>query len=62
MEGMRRAYNVLVGRDDLGDLGVHGATILRWILNTYGVDWIHLAQVRVWWQAIANSLMKLRVP
>jgi hypothetical protein len=27
-----------------------------------GVDWIHLAQDRDQWQAVVNTVMKLRVP
>jgi hypothetical protein len=27
-----------------------------------GVDWIHVAQDRVHWQALVNTVMNLRVP
>jgi hypothetical protein len=38
--------------------------ILRWIFRKWGggMDWIYLAQYRDRWQALLNSVMKLRVP
>ena len=40
MEKRRGAYSILVvkprGRDDVGDLGVNGSIILKWILNRLG--------------------------
>jgi hypothetical protein len=27
-----------------------------------GVDWIHLAKNRSWWQALVNTVMNLRAP
>jgi hypothetical protein len=26
------------------------------------VDWVHLGQDRVWWKAVVNTAMNLRVP
>jgi hypothetical protein len=48
----RGAYRILVGRpeegDHLGDPGVDGKIILKWILKKWdgGMDWIELAQDR----------------
>jgi hypothetical protein len=30
-------------KDQLGDLGIHRRRTLKWMLNKYDVDWIHLA-------------------
>jgi hypothetical protein len=41
-----------------------GWTILKWILREIGwggMDWIHLAQDRVRWRVVMNTVMKLRV-
>jgi hypothetical protein len=50
--------------DQLGDSGVDGRIILKWILKKWdgGMDWIELAQDRDRWQALVNGVMKLRVP
>jgi hypothetical protein len=61
----RNAYRLLVGKRPLGsprrrwmdkimmDLGVVG-----WV----DVDWIGLAQDRIRWRALVNSVLNLRVP
>ena len=52
-------------RDRLGDPGVDGRIILRWIFRKWDVgviDWIELAQDRDRWQALVNAVMNLRVP
>jgi hypothetical protein len=52
--------------DHLGDPGVNGRIILKWIFKTWhgawGMDWIELAQDRDRWRALVNSVMNLRVP
>jgi hypothetical protein len=69
MGDMRNAYKILVGKpkrkrplgrrrcrwDD--DNGMDLREIRR-----EGVDWIHLAQNRDNWWALANTVMNLRVP
>jgi hypothetical protein len=49
----------------LGDPGVDGGVILRWIFRKWkveGMDWIELAQDRDKWRALVNAVMNLRVP
>jgi len=49
----------------LGDAGVDGRIILRWIFREWdlgGLDWIDLAQDRDRWRALVNAVMNLRVP
>jgi hypothetical protein len=50
--------------DHLGDGGVDGRIILKWIFKTWdgGMDWIELAQDRDRWRAFLNAVMNLRVP
>jgi hypothetical protein len=49
--------------DHLGDPGVDGRIILKWIFKWDGVmDWIELAQDRDRWRALLNAVMNLRVP
>jgi hypothetical protein len=49
--------------DHLGDPGVDGKIILKWILKwDGGMDWIQLAQYRDKWRALMNAVMNLRVP
>jgi len=46
-------------RDHLGDLGVDGRMILKWILNMVGgTYWINLAQVRCTWLPVAKSALQ----
>jgi hypothetical protein len=48
----------------LGDLGVDGRIMLKWIFKAWdgGMDWIDLAQDRDRWRAVVNAVMNLRVP
>jgi hypothetical protein len=64
----RGAYRILVGRpeggDHLGDPGIDGRIILKWILKKWdgGMHWIELAQDRDRWRALVNAVMNLLVP
>jgi len=64
----RGVHRVLVGKPGegghLGDLGIEGRIILRWIVGKLcgGMDWIELAQDRDRWQALVNAVMNLWVP
>jgi len=61
----RRIRGFGVERDDLGDPGVDGRIILRWIFRKWDegdMDWIDLAQDRDSWRALVNAVMNLRVP
>jgi hypothetical protein len=52
-------------RDHLGDPGVDGIIILRWILKEVGfgdMDWIELAQDRDRWRALVKAAVNYRVP
>jgi hypothetical protein len=48
----------------LGDPGVDGKIILKWIFKKWGggMDWIELAQDRDRWWALLNAVMNLWVP
>jgi hypothetical protein len=47
----------------LGDPGIDGLIILKWIFKKWdGMDWIELAQDRDRWRALVNAVMNLRVP
>jgi len=49
----------------LGDPGIDGRIILRWIFQEVGcggMDWIELAQDRDRWRALVTAIMDLRVP
>jgi hypothetical protein len=50
--------------DHLGDPGVDGRIILRWIFGKWdgGMNWIELAEDRDRWRALVNAVMNLRVP
>jgi hypothetical protein len=52
--------------DHLGDPGVDGRIILKWIFKKWDgmdwMDWIELAQDRDRWREIVNAVMNLRVP
>jgi hypothetical protein len=50
--------------DHLGDPGVEGRIILKWIFTKWDgvMDWIELAQDRDRRQALVNAVMNLRVP
>ena len=50
-------------RDHLGDPGVDGMIVLRWIFRKWNVgsmDWIELAQDRNRWRALMNAVMNRR--
>jgi hypothetical protein len=34
----------------------------EWTIRWDGVDWIHMAQARDQWRALANTVLNLRVP
>jgi hypothetical protein len=66
----RGVHRVLVGENEgrrsLGDPGVDGRIILRWIIRKWGgwgggMDWNDLAQDRDRWQAVVHAVMKLQV-
>jgi len=49
----------------LGDPGVDGRIILRWIFRKWdvgGLGWVELAQGRDRWRALVNAVMNFRVP
>jgi hypothetical protein len=50
--------------DRLGDPGVDGKIILKWIFKTWdgSMNLIELAQDRDRWRALVNAVMNLRVP
>jgi hypothetical protein len=52
-------------RDHLGDAGVDGRIILRWIFRKGDVccmDWIDLAEDGASWRALVNAVIILQVP
>ena len=55
-------------RDHLGDPGVDGRIILRWIFRKWdvgvwsGSSWLELAHDSDRWRALVNAVMNLRVP
>jgi hypothetical protein len=50
--------------DNLGEPGVDGRIILKWIFKKWdgSMDWIELAHVRDKWRAVVKAVMNLRVP
>jgi len=48
-------------RDHLEDSGVDGRMNLQDV-ESWGMDWIDLAQDRNRWRALVNAVMNLRVP
>jgi hypothetical protein len=48
----------------LGDPGVDGRIILKWILKKWdgGMDWIELAQGKDRWRTLVNVVMDVWVP
>jgi hypothetical protein len=52
-------------RDHLGDKGVDGRIILRWIFRKWdwrGMNWIDLAQDRDRCRALVNTVINIRIP
>ena len=52
-------------RDHLGDPGVDGRIILRWIFTKWDfgdMDWMEMTQDRDRWRTLVNPVMNLRVP
>ena len=52
-------------RDHLGDTGIDGRIILRWIFRSgmwVYVDWIELAQDRARWRILVTAIMNVRFP
>jgi hypothetical protein len=69
MGAKRNAYRSLVGKPEgkrpLGRPGRRWVDNIRMDLGEVGwgdVDWIGLAQDRMRWRAIVNSVLNLRVP
>jgi hypothetical protein len=66
--GKERCLRIVVGRPEgrnhLGDPGVDGRIIIKWIFKTWdgGMDWIELAQDRDRWRDLVNAVTNLRVP
>jgi hypothetical protein len=65
----RNAYRLLVGKPErkrpLGRQRHRWVDNIRMDLGEVGwgdVDWIGLAQDRIWWRALVNSVLNLRVP
>jgi len=48
-------------RDHLGDPGVDGRIILRWIFRKWDVNWIGLTKERDRWRELVKDVMNLRV-
>jgi hypothetical protein len=50
--------------DHLGDPGVDGRIILKWISKKLdgGIDWIELIEDRNKWRVLVNAVMNLRFP
>ena len=51
--------------DHLGDPGIDGRIILRWLYRKWdgwGMDWFDLAQDRDRWLTLVNAVMNLRFP
>ena len=52
-------------RDLYGDLDLDGRTILELTSNNIGINegnWVGSAQDRVYWRALVNAALNLRVP
>jgi hypothetical protein len=66
IEGMRSAYNILVGKTK-GKI-LLGRPRHRWednmimYLREMGVEWMHLAEDTDQWWALVNTIMNHRVP
>jgi hypothetical protein len=44
------------------ELDVGGRIILKWILGSSGMDWIHLDRDTDQWKTLVNTVVNLRVP
>jgi hypothetical protein len=58
-------FYVLRERERLGDPGVDGRIISRWIFRKWnwgGIDWMELAKDGDRWRALVNVVMNLQVP
>jgi hypothetical protein len=55
-----------LNKDYLGDPGVDGRIILRWVFRQEvgcgGIDWIELVQERDRWRTLVNAVINLGVP
>jgi hypothetical protein len=66
-EEMRTAYNIYVRKSEwmrqFLETVVYGQIVLIWIKETgsEGVEWMHLAQVRIQWRTLVNTVMNLWV-
>jgi hypothetical protein len=69
MRAKRNAYRILVGKPE--EKRPLGRPRCRWVDNIKmdlrdikwgGMEWIDLAQNRVQWRALVNTIMSLRVP
>jgi hypothetical protein len=52
-------------REHLGDPGVDGRIILRWIFRKYdlrGMDWLEVAQDMESWRGLASAVMNFPIP
>jgi hypothetical protein len=68
MREKKDIYRVLLGNlreaEHLGDIGVDGRIILRWIFrerDVGGMIWIELAKDKDRWRALVNAVMNFRV-
>jgi hypothetical protein len=65
---IRNVDKLLIGIPEgnvaFGDQGVNRTVMLKWILKKIGcecMDWIQLAQYRLQWQALVNTVLNFQV-